>query len=352
MNDRKNLLVTLADSNFIDQAKQLFSSAYFNAGWEGDYLLLSSGLSESDKLWFENKGILVYDRPFLAASPLGTKAYPPIMLTKFYLFQKYFKKWHKIIYLDADIIVSASLNDLLARNGFNAPNAESFRLRDEFISNHNRIREINKDYRLGGRAFCAGIFVFDSDLINDNTFEQILTLYHRYQDIYKYSEESTLNLFFYKKWHVLPLTYNSAPGRMNWRYGIDKKKLLSIILHFACEIKPWYNKNPYALEWFDNLERAERIDLSFRPLPVKIFSAREFNRYGRYLKFKKNLFFIRFPLFMIGRFIKMHSLKAAKKTAEKIDKQLGRIGLTIKKRYPALYANLLKFKKNKKNNLS
>jgi hypothetical protein len=37
----KKLLVTLADEKYIDQAKQLFSSAYWNGGWDGDFMLLS-----------------------------------------------------------------------------------------------------------------------------------------------------------------------------------------------------------------------------------------------------------------------------------------------------------------------
>ena len=35
ISNKKNLLVTLADNNYIDQAKQVFSSVYFNAGWSG-----------------------------------------------------------------------------------------------------------------------------------------------------------------------------------------------------------------------------------------------------------------------------------------------------------------------------
>lgn len=50
---KKNLIVTLADKNYIDQAKQLFSSVYFNAGWNGDYMLLAHEISESELRWFK-----------------------------------------------------------------------------------------------------------------------------------------------------------------------------------------------------------------------------------------------------------------------------------------------------------
>ena len=56
---KKDLLVTLADSNYVDQAKQLFSSVYWNAGWRGDYMLLAYNIAERDLKWFRDKGILV-----------------------------------------------------------------------------------------------------------------------------------------------------------------------------------------------------------------------------------------------------------------------------------------------------
>lgn len=40
------LLVTLADSSYLDQATQLFSSVYHNAGWRGDYMLLAHEIPE------------------------------------------------------------------------------------------------------------------------------------------------------------------------------------------------------------------------------------------------------------------------------------------------------------------
>ena len=59
MKNKKNLLVTLADENYIEQAKQLFSSVYHNSGWKGDYMLLSHEIPESKLKWFRDKGILV-----------------------------------------------------------------------------------------------------------------------------------------------------------------------------------------------------------------------------------------------------------------------------------------------------
>ena len=80
---RNNLLVTLADKNYIDQAKQLFSSVYFNSGWKGDYMLLAHEIHEGELKWFRDKGILIKKcRPLYDK---GIAHLPPAMLDKFYL---------------------------------------------------------------------------------------------------------------------------------------------------------------------------------------------------------------------------------------------------------------------------
>ncbi len=62
---KKNLLVTIANKDYLLLAKQLFSSVYFNAGWKGDYMLLSCLVPEEDLKWFRQKGILIKEaQPF------------------------------------------------------------------------------------------------------------------------------------------------------------------------------------------------------------------------------------------------------------------------------------------------
>lgn len=53
------VLITLADENFIEQAKQLFSSVYHNAGWSEDYMLLAHNIPEMKLKWFRERGILI-----------------------------------------------------------------------------------------------------------------------------------------------------------------------------------------------------------------------------------------------------------------------------------------------------
>src|SRR4030042_4797413 len=118
---KKDLLVTLADKNYMNQAKALFSSVDWNAGWKGDYMLLSHDIPEKELKWFRDKGILVKKCKPLYNKKIGvTEVRPPVVASKFYLFTPEFKKWKNIIFLEGDIIVRASLDKLTQLNGFYA----------------------------------------------------------------------------------------------------------------------------------------------------------------------------------------------------------------------------------------
>lgn len=332
--ERVNLLITMADANYISQAKQLFSSVYFNAGWAGDYMLLTNNLSQQDTLWFELRGIIVYDQPLLTQIPLGSKAYPPILLSKFYLFQEYFKKWNKIIYLDADIIVEASLDGLTKLSGFNAPVATTFRLKNEFVDNKQALKKLKQIYNLHSQAFNSGVFVLDTELLTNNTYNEIIDLYNNYQDISEYGEESILNLFFYQKWKLLPLVYNFVPWYVRKTYGVNNT-LFAVVIHFVCaKIKPWDKNSSHYQKWSDNLKKAEDINLFARPKATKIMSEKQIRRYLYYLKLRLFLNFWYRPVYLI--YTKIFYLT---------DRQIGRLGLYLKEHKPALYYRLIKFKK-------
>src|SRR3989344_202987 len=132
MKHNTSVLVTLADEGFVDQAKQLFSGVYWNAGWRGDYLLLAHGIPERKLQWFRDKGILIRKCRPLYKKRIG---WAPVNHTsKFYLFTPYFKKWKQVVFLDADIIVRASLDELTKVRGFHAVRNGCATLRGETSS--------------------------------------------------------------------------------------------------------------------------------------------------------------------------------------------------------------------------
>ena len=163
---KSSLLVTLADKKYIDQAKQLFSGAYFNAGWQGDYMLLAHDIPDKDLKWFLDKGILVKkckgvftDEEFEKLHNSWGSKYRPlgfvsIALSKFYLFTPEFKKWKNVVYLDLDIVVRASLEELARVRGFWAVNDMGWKLKRQFFdTNLQLFSELKKNYNLNKKSF-------------------------------------------------------------------------------------------------------------------------------------------------------------------------------------------------------
>ena len=331
---KKSLIVTVADKNYLNQAKQLFASIYFTAGWSGDYLLLTdNSLSAEEKNWFKIRGIIVYAPNLIDTVYFSsTRKYPPLILSKLYLFQEYFKKWDTVTFVDADVIVNASLNNLLTIPGFCAPKAETFKLRDEFSKDKTIIKELglNKKYNLNSLACCTGIFSFTTDIIKPDTFTKLLALYQENKKACLYGEESVLNLFFYKNWHRLHDLYNFNPHYLYNHYKIKNNNIQPFIYHFFHWPKPWQSESPYYETWQTNLKKAENINLQNKLLPKKIISEAEEKKDLQYIKRKKT---------------RQQAKKLISFIFLPIDRRLGLLGLLIKKKYPKLY-RLISIKKN------
>ena len=285
----KALLITLADENYIDKSKQLFSSIYFNAGWKGDYMLLAHEVPEEKLNWFSDKGILIKQCKALHDSKLGEL--PATVLSKFYMFTPEFKKWNKIIYLDVDMIAKASLDGLLKIKGFAAV-SEHYKLKGQFEHRNEHGNELfdklRKKYDLNSPSFNSSLMAFSTDVIKQDTFSKLKELFILYKDLHspQTGEQPSLNLLFYRKWKELPYFYIAHPVGMTQYYQIKKKKIRAISMHFSC-LHPWEPTNDYYKEWKQNRDKAEEIDLSNRLVPVQNWTKWEMQRYWLYLKARR-----------------------------------------------------------------
>ncbi|HRZ39803.1 MAG TPA: glycosyltransferase [Candidatus Omnitrophota bacterium] len=280
--EKKDLFVTLADRDYLRTAKQIFASVFFNAGWKGDYMLLAHDVPEDDLVWFRKKGILIKH-----CAPLfrGGDDLPELggmksaVASKFYLFTPEFKKWRTVIYSDSDATVRASLDGLRGLKGFHSVEDATTRLWQQVIRKKNiqgraldrrecrrRIRKMRADYDLNARPFCAGFFVFSSeDVIDgDRTFQELCQLLAYYGTVSEYGDQLTFNLYF-RQWKPLPVVYNiQFHGEKN-RWLVPPSEIHGIVLHFVTAQKPWIHKTYFWDEWSENLNRADRIDLSQIP---------------------------------------------------------------------------------------
>lgn len=262
---KSSLLVTLADNEYINQAKQLFSSAYFNAGWSGDYMLLAHKIPDKDLKCFSDKGILIRNYEGIFAEKDLKKLHDEsiknyekehlnIILDKFYLFTDEFKQWDNVVYLDSDIIVKSSLEELSGVEGFWAARDMGFKLKHQFIDNENRLLdELKNQYNLNKKSFNSGVMAFSTDIIQKNTFYELKNFINKYISITKFPDQCVLNLILYKKWKELNISYNA----LNVLKRISNKS----VVHFAGQLKPWEKENFYYPEWEKNLENFDNINL-------------------------------------------------------------------------------------------
>lgn len=321
---KKDLLLTLADKNFINQAKQLFSSVYYNSGWEGDYMLFAYGIPEDKLKWFIDKGILIKRcEPIPYTEGLKNIKRPRVVFSKFYLFSPELKKWKNIVFLDADIIVRGSLDKLTEIKGLAATNATGINLKKCFLyPERDLYKKLTENYPLTGMAFNSGIIAFSTDVIEKDSFPKLIELMRLYGSLNLDGDEPTLNLLFYKKWVKLPWIYNLFPRYLKDKCGIKPDKIKSIIIHFVASCKPWDERSFFYQEWRDNLKKAELINLEARPPARKTWTEKEIKRYVLYLR-------LRFVIFYIPWYI---------------DSLIGRVGIFLKRHYPKQYLRLKKLK--------
>jgi lipopolysaccharide biosynthesis glycosyltransferase len=265
---KKNLFVTMADSRYVDQAKQLFSSVYLNGNWSGDYLLLALDVSEEKLQWFREKRILIkkvnliFDKNKWFSILPSQCTLPPIMAVKFHLFTKEFKKWEKIVYMDSDIIVNFPIDELTRVNKFGAVKDIYAKTIMGQIPNEYKkemLLKLKKKIRLKSPSFNAGVFSFDTKVIAESSFEDLKKLFLEFGNLSLFGDQLIFNIYFYKRWKKFSLLYNLLYIHLITHFGINKKDIESVI-HFAGPQKPWEIHNPYYDLWKNNFNASENLN--------------------------------------------------------------------------------------------
>lgn len=274
-NLQKSVVVTLADENYLDSAKQLLSSVYYNSGWRGDYLLLAQDVSDERLNWFKKRGILIKKCIPLEVERIRTEL--KVRVSKYHLFTSYFKKWDHVIFLDADIMVRASIDELLKVKHIGAiPDLGYIMLKTQFgpdnsvskSRNRKVYKKIKKKYNLEKLAYNTGVISFNTDIIKANTFDELVRFTKEYGLISHYGDQGILNLFFYGKWECLPIVFNLCPKFIIDSCWIKPEDIKGILIHRIMAIKKPLESRLILNEWNQNMKNAESINLAVR-LPPK-----------------------------------------------------------------------------------
>jgi hypothetical protein len=264
----KKVLIALADEGYVNQAKQLFSGAFFHGGWDGDLMLLSVGVPTAALDWFRSRGILVKEMP--APQAAGATRYGEILRTKLMIFSPEFRDWDNIVYLDSDIVVRRSIAPLGRVRGFAAVADCAHNLADQLIDparaapdQRTLIAQLGACYDVDQSSFNAGVLAFSTSALRPDDSFRLLELSQRYESVATYAggEQLALNLVFKDRWQHLPLTYNVQPRAVMPLDARHPNRLRAAVLHFAGPLvdKPWDPHSPFHTEWLGNLRRADTI---------------------------------------------------------------------------------------------
>ncbi|MEI8339731.1 MAG: glycosyltransferase [bacterium] len=321
------VLVTLANESYLDQAKQLFSSAYFNAGWDGDFLLLAHEVSEDKLQWFKDKGIFIK-----MCSAIEQNDYrgivSPVAFSKFYLFTPEIKKWDKAIFFDGDIIIKRNIFDLLKTDGLTAirdlpfNNISAF---DLLKPNTEKEKELCKSavniIPAECNTFNSGVISLDTKMVTDNSFNNLVDLAKKYASVNNTADQLILNLMFAKGANIL--------SDHSYNFLLLPTSRLAVllnsnphVLHFAGPIKPWNIDNPYRKTWLKNLSLADKIIIG---KPPKV----------------KSLGFYDRLIFVINFII----LKKPNHSDSLKNKIIGHVGIMIKRLSPSFYHFIKSYEK-------
>jgi lipopolysaccharide biosynthesis glycosyltransferase len=276
MQMKTNVLVALADSKFLSQAKQLFSTVYWNSGWQGDYLLLAYDTPEEKLSWFREKGIII---KHCAPVDCGSERFgDKICSCKYYMFTEFFKQWDNVVYLDVDIVTKGPIENLTKIDSFSACHSLGQTIKDNIIAETPVQKELlNKlaiKYDLNKKAFNAGVMSFPTSVIHKDMFDEVLEEIRKHVKIARFGgDQLAINLYFYDRWKELLPIYNQIAPLGDTK--LDKNLCKGLVIHCVCLGNgPWDKSSVFYNEWKQNFDKADSIDLKNIP-KIAEFSEKE-----------------------------------------------------------------------------
>jgi len=265
----KKVFVALANKKFIEHSKSLFHSAKVDGKWDGDFVLIvpEEDRDTFDETEFTEKGIKIFFGKKLPGNP-SSHYY------KYYLWTDYFKQWDWIFYCDIDVLFFNEIKfdledkqkDILYANDCNGtPLIYQFEYRDYKVEkfDNEQIKKLKwvTDNYSDLKSFQSCFMLFHKDLIQDNTFENLINLHNEYYVYYDLvlhgltEEQSILNVEFIGRWEELGNKFLNVYQRAN-ELEWDAEKMKEpyqddwdyesegiIALHFYQFFQPWSRHN-------------------------------------------------------------------------------------------------------------
>ena len=209
-------------------------------------IIFTSGISEQDKYKLQN--ICEKFKTSLEFIQLDDKWFDGLKINHHFQKSSYYRLFaadfihdDKCLYLDADIVVNASISDII-----NIELNEKYLAAVE-VQNFNRHAELGMN--INSKYFSTGVMLINlREWRNINIKSRVISFVKKKQDAIHFVDQCGLNAVIDGKWICLDPKYNfqtHIPANSSIDYSTAAE--LPVIVHYAGSSKPWhmnYN-NPY-----------------------------------------------------------------------------------------------------------
>jgi hypothetical protein len=215
------VFVTLCDLHQFERAKQTIQQIRGRGNWNGDVILISVDFIPNDVFMIEQR-VLNYAVSHIPTDSLIEKIqkypfYEPndnrqihklIQWDKLHVFSVYFKQWEKVIFLDAGIHTFNDVSSFIELNcsgSIVAPddsdpfdNGNRFHCQVDLSKNTEVVIDFINTFgiqSLNRKYFLNCMFMFDTTLIEEDTFGELVNLMNRFP-ICRCNEMTAMNMYF------------------------------------------------------------------------------------------------------------------------------------------------------------
>ncbi len=249
---KDSVLVLVANEKYLPFAKKLFGNAIAAGNWKEDLLLITNDENVKPFKIGSRDVQVKHVRP-IEESDFSWSVYNQIVWNKLNLFEEDMKQWAHIVYLDCDITIQGDINELRRVKAFSAVPYKAYRLNALFLNRESpTYKELLKNFDLNALPLNSGVMAFPSSIISNKTYNEMIELYKKYKYI-MYSDDEVLNLFYYKRWKKLKITYSYDLEHYK-EYLINRKP--PRIIHYVHD-KSWQSviDHGYGIPtiWQDNM---------------------------------------------------------------------------------------------------